>query len=74
MRRKAGVGRGKSAGGETCPCGGGAWGERSLLAVRPVHAGEGERGERRLLAVRPVHAGERGVCWREACPCGGGRA
>ena len=42
----------ESAGGETCPCGGGrTWEERSLLAGRPVHAGEGEGEERR-------------VCWR----------
>jgi len=71
----------ESADGEACPCGGGrAWGEGSLLVVRPVHAEEGGRGER-------------GVCWRgdlsvrgrasvgrgesvgeETCPCGGGRA
>jgi len=43
---------GESAGDETCPRGGGrARGEWSLLAVRPVHAGEGGRGEM-------------GVCWR----------
>ena len=47
MRGRARVRKGESAGGETCPCGG----EGSLLAMRPVHAGEGERGERR-------------VCWR----------
>ena len=81
MRRKAGVGRGKSAGGETCPMRGRAGagrgvgkrtlsrthgrkrigrrdGEGSLLAVRPVHAGEGGRGERSLLARRLVRAGE----------------
>ena len=32
--------------------------EGSLLAVRPVHAGEGGRGERSLLARRLVRAGE----------------
>ena len=42
MRGRARVRKGESAGGETCPCGG----EGSLLAMRPVHAGEGERGER----------------------------
>jgi len=43
---EAGAGRGESAGGETCPCGGGrALREESLLAMRPVHAGEGEREE-----------------------------
>ena len=52
MRGRASVERGESAGGETCPMRGRrAWGEESLLAVRPVHAGEGERGEK-------------GVCWR----------
>jgi len=65
MRGRASAGREESAGGEICPCGGGrAWGGesagdetcpcgegRSLLAMRPVHAGEGGRGER-------------GVCWR----------
>ena len=52
MRGRTGVGREESAGDETCPRGGGrARGEWSLLAVRPVHAGEGERGER-------------GVCWQ----------
>ena len=39
--------RGESAGGEACPCGGGrVWGEGSLLAKRPVHAGEGQCGRR----------------------------
>jgi len=38
--------------------GGRVRGERSLLAVRPVHAGEGGRGERSLLARRLVRAGE----------------
>jgi hypothetical protein len=52
MRGRVDVGREESADGETCPCGGGrARGEGSLLAMRPVHAGEGGRGER-------------GVCWR----------
>ena len=47
MRGRAGAGREKSAGEETCPCGGGSvWEEGSLLVRRPVHAGEGERGER----------------------------
>ena len=74
MRGRARVRKGESAGGETCPCGG----EGSLLAMRPVHAGEGERGERSLLAVRSVHAGEGGRGERESaggetCPCGGGR-
>jgi len=42
MRGRVSARRGESAGGETCPCGGGrVWGEGSLLAKRPVHAGEG---------------------------------
>ena len=54
MRGRASVGRGESAGGEACPCGGRAGAGRapfgdatrgSLLAMRPVHAGEGEREE-----------------------------
>ena len=36
------------------------WGEGSLLAMRPVHAGEGERGERE-------------VCWRGDLSMRGGR-
>ena len=49
---EASVGRGESAGDETCPMRGRrARGEGSLLAGRPVHAGEGEGEERR-------------VCWR----------
>ena len=47
MRGRVSARRGESAGGETCPCGGGERGEGSLLAMRPVHAGEGERGESR---------------------------
>ena len=42
-----GAWREESAGSEICPCGGGERGEGSLLAGRPVHAGEGERGESR---------------------------
>ena len=57
---EGGRGERESAGGETCPCGGGrVWGEGSLLAKRPVHAGEGGRGGRgSLLVVRLVHAGD----------------
>ena len=44
MRGRVSARRGESAGGETCPCGGGERGEGSLLAGRPVHAGEGGRG------------------------------
>ena len=62
MRGRAGAGREKSAGEETCPCGrGSVWEEGSLLVRRPVHAGEGERGERESAGG-------------EICPCGGGRA
>ena len=65
MRGRASVGREESAGVRPVPCGGGrARGERSLLVVRSVHAGEGGRGEESLLAMRPVHAGRGGVCWR----------
>ena len=74
MRGRAGVGRGESAGGETCPCGGGrVWGEESLLAVRPVPCGGGRVwGEGLVNGL--CHgltdgnglggAMERGVCWR----------
>ena len=84
MRGRVGVGRGESAGGETCPCGGGrARGEESLLAVRPVHAGRagGGRGVGKRTLSR-THGrkrigrrdGEGSLLVMRPVPCGGGRA
>ena len=50
MRGRAASGDERLLAARPVPCeGGSAWGEGSLRAVGPVHAGEG---------------GERGVCWR----------
>jgi len=72
------VGRGESAGGETCPCGGGrVWGDGVCWRLACPCGGGRVWGEESLLAVRPVHAAggrARGeppsgmlreeVCWR----------
>ena len=70
----SGVGRGESAGGETCPMRGRASvrrgvGKRTLSRTHGRKRIGRRDGEWSLLTVRPVHAGEggrgeRGVCWR----------
>jgi len=58
MRGRADVGRGESAGDETCPCRGGERGERDSAGDEtcPMQ-GRASVGRRSLLAMRPVHAG-----------------
>ena len=62
MRGRVSVGRGKSAGEETCPCGEGECGEREVCWRRDLSMRE------RVSVGGGESAGE------ETCPRGGGRA